>query len=106
MASEEGQVTRTRQGPLLLALTCAAGTFALMQAVIVPALPVVQRELGTSTEWVAWTVSIYLLSASVATPLLGRLGDQFGKDRMLIVTLAIFTVGLGRRRSSPGTSGR
>ena len=38
-------------------------------------------------------MSIYLLSASVATPLLGRLGDQFGKPRMLIVTLAIFTVG-------------
>ena len=41
-----------------------------MQAVIVPALPVVQRDLGTSTEWAAWTISIYLLSASVATPLL------------------------------------
>ena len=64
-----------------------------MQAVIVPALPVVQQDLGTSTEWAAWTISIYLLSASVATPLLGRLGDQFGKDRMLLVTLAIFTLG-------------
>ena len=64
-----------------------------MQAVIVPALPVVQRDLGTSTEWAAWTISIYLLSASVATPLLGRLGDQFGKDRMLLVTLGLFTLG-------------
>jgi MFS family permease len=82
-----------RQGPLLLALTCAGGSFALMQAVIVPALSEVQRDLDTSTAWVAWTISIYLLSASVATPLLGRLGDQYGKDRMLLVTLALFTVG-------------
>ena len=52
-----------------------------------------QRDLGTSTEWAAWTISIYLLSASVATPLLGRLGDQFGKDRMLLVTLGLFTLG-------------
>ncbi|WP_217912936.1 MFS transporter [Miltoncostaea marina] len=82
-----------RPGPLLLALTVAGGSFALMQAVIVPALSVVQRDLGTTTGWVAWTVSIYLLSASVATPLLGRLGDQYGKDRMLLVTLGLFTAG-------------
>ena len=88
-----GQMARTRPGLLLLALTCASGSFALMQAVIVPALPIVADELNTSTSWAAWTVSIYLLSASVATPLLGRLGDQFGKPRMLIVTLALFTVG-------------
>lgn len=84
---------RLHPGRILVALTCASGSFALMQAVIVPALPVVQRELGTSTEWAAWTISIYLLSASVATPLLGRLGDQFGKDRMLLVTLGLFTLG-------------
>jgi MFS family permease len=84
---------RSHPGLILLALTCAAGSFALLQAVIVPALPIVQRDLHTSTEWVAWTVSIYLLSASVATPVLGRLGDQFGKDRMLLVTLALFTIG-------------
>ena len=86
-------MNRVSQRMLLVALTTAAGSFALMQAVIVPALPVISSELDTSTSWAAWTVSIYLLSASVATPLLGRLGDQFGKPRMLIVTLAIFTVG-------------
>lgn len=91
MASQP--MSRTRPGPLLLALTCASGSFALMQAVIVPALPVVSRELHTTTSWAAWTVSIYLLSASVATPLLGRLGDQFGKPRMLIVTLLLFSAG-------------
>ena len=78
---------------LLVTLACAGGSFALMQAIIVPALPDVQRDLGASTEWVAWTVSVYLLSAAVATPLLGRLGDQFGKERMLMVTLAAFVVG-------------
>lgn len=93
LAAPRDETPRVKPGLLLLALTVAAGSFALMQAVIVPALPIVQRDLDTTTAWVAWTVSIYLLSASVATPLLGRLGDQFGKDRMLIITLAIFTVG-------------
>jgi predicted MFS family arabinose efflux permease len=49
---------RRHTGRILIALTCASGSFALMQAVIVPALPIVQRELGTSTEWAAWTISI------------------------------------------------
>ena len=85
---------RPEPGRMLLAtLACAGGSFALMQAIIVPALSDVQRDLGASTAWVAWTVSVYLLSAAVATPLLGRLGDQFGKERMLIVTLAAFTAG-------------
>jgi MFS family permease len=93
LAASRAETPRVRPGLLLLALTVAAGSFALMQAVIVPALSVVEDDLGAGTAWVAWTVSIYLLSASVATPLLGRLGDQHGKDRMLVVTLAVFTLG-------------
>ena len=84
---------RPSQGILLLTLACAGGTFALMQATVVPALEHIRADLGTTTAWVAWTVSIYLLAAAVATPLLGRLGDQYGKDRMLLVTLAVFTAG-------------
>lgn len=78
---------------VLAALTASTGTFALMQAVVVPALGDIQRDLNTTVGWAGWTVSIYLLSASVATPLLGRLGDQFGKDRLLLVTMAIFVIG-------------
>ncbi|MDX6644476.1 MAG: hypothetical protein QOK40_203 [Miltoncostaeaceae bacterium] len=84
---------RASPAKILLALTASAGSFALMQAVVVPALPTLQRDLGTSTGWAAWTVSIYLLSASVATPLLGRLGDQYGRHRVLAATMGIFLVG-------------
>jgi len=78
---------------LLVALTVAGGSFALMQAIVVPALVHIKNDLGTTTAWAGWTVSIYLLAASVATPLLGRMGDQYGKDRMLVVTLSVFTLG-------------
>lgn len=81
------------QRGLLAALTVAGGSFALMQAIVVPAITPIQTDLDTTTAWVGWTVSIYLLAASVATPILGRLGDQFGKDRMLLVTLGLFTLG-------------
>jgi EmrB/QacA subfamily drug resistance transporter len=41
----------------------------------------------------SWVLTSYLLSASVATPILGRLGDMFGKERMLLVALALLSVG-------------
>ena len=41
----------------------------------------------------AWTLTGYLLAAAVCTPLLGRLGDMFGKRRMLVISLALFAAG-------------
>src|SRR5215203_2606958 len=71
-----------------------AGTaFALQQTLVVPALPALQRELDTTTTWVTWVLTVFLLSASVLTPLLGKLGDQYGKERILVISLAIFLLG-------------
>ena len=60
---------------------------------VVPALPALQRELDASTTWVTWVLTGFLLSASVLTPILGKLGDRFGKERLLVVSLATFLVG-------------
>jgi EmrB/QacA subfamily drug resistance transporter len=67
--------------------------FALLQSLVAPALRTIQTDLHTTTTTVAWVFTGYLLSASVATPIVGRLGDMFGKKRMLVVTLAIVAVG-------------
>jgi EmrB/QacA subfamily drug resistance transporter len=64
-----------------------------MQTMVVPALPVLQRSLHTSTTWVTWVLTVFLLVASVATPIVGRLGDQYGKERLLAISLLIFLVG-------------
>jgi EmrB/QacA subfamily drug resistance transporter len=79
---------------LTLAILTVAGTaFALQQTMVFPALPTLQRELHTTTTWVTWVLTMFLLVASVATPLLGRLGDQYGKERLLVISLTIFLVG-------------
>lgn len=67
--------------------------FALMQTLVIPALPVLQRDLHTSPQWITWTVTIYLLTGSVATPIIGRMGDQYGKVKMMLVALISFCVG-------------
>jgi EmrB/QacA subfamily drug resistance transporter len=74
-------------------LALAGISFALLQSLVAPALPAIQHELHTSTSAVAWVLTAYLLSASVATPILGRLGDMFGKERMLVLALAALGAG-------------
>src|ERR671935_1601689 len=77
----------------LAILTLAGIAFALQQTMVVPALPALQRDLHTTTAWATWLLTGFLLTASVATPLLGKLGDQYGKERLLVISLAIFFVG-------------
>jgi EmrB/QacA subfamily drug resistance transporter len=84
---------RGHYGLTLMALVSAAMAYALSQTLVSPALPVIQRELGTSTTAVTFVLTAYLLSASVATPIVGRLGDMFGKERMMVVTLGCFAAG-------------
>ena len=79
---------------LTLAILATVGTaFALQQTMVVPALPAFQRELQTTTAWATWVLTVFLLVASVATPLLGKLGDQYGKERLLLVSLTLFLAG-------------
>jgi EmrB/QacA subfamily drug resistance transporter len=74
-------------------LLAAAGmTYALLQSLVAPALPDIQHALHTSVNAVSWVLTAYLLSASIATPVIGRLGDMYGKERLLVVVLALFCI--------------
>lgn len=78
---------------VLALLAVVAISYVLQQTLVVPALPVLQRDLDTSTTWVTWVFTGFLLTSAVATPLLGKLGDMYGKKRLLMVAIAIFTAG-------------
>jgi EmrB/QacA subfamily drug resistance transporter len=60
---------------------------------VFPALPTFQEEFDATTAWATWVLTGFLVSAAVTTPVLGRLGDQFGKERMLLVSLGLFLAG-------------
>jgi EmrB/QacA subfamily drug resistance transporter len=77
-------------------------TFALLQSLVAPALPAIQKDLHTSATSAAWILTAYLLSASVLTPVLGRLGDMFGKERMLVS--ALIALGAGTLVAALATS--
>lgn len=84
-----------RQHPnvTLAILAIGALAFALAQTSLIPALPEIQHHFHATTAAATWLVTAYFLVASVATPILGRLGDMFGKRRLLAISLAAFAVG-------------
>jgi EmrB/QacA subfamily drug resistance transporter len=74
-------------------LALAGVSYALLQSLVAPALPDIQHVLHTSPDGVSWVLTAYLLSASVATPLIGRLGDMYGKERLLVLVLGLLSLG-------------
>lgn len=84
---------RQPYGLTLAVLLVGAMAYALSQTMVVPALPEIQHQLDTSATAVTFVLTGYLLTAAVATPIMGRLGDMFGKNRLLVVALSVFALG-------------
>jgi EmrB/QacA subfamily drug resistance transporter len=90
---EHAETGRQHYNVTLGILALAGLAYALQQTMIVPALPSLQRDLHTTTAWATWLLTAFLLVSAVATPVLGKLGDQYGKERLLLVSLVVFFVG-------------
>lgn len=77
----------------LSVLALAALALSLAQTMVVPALPALQRDFGVDASDATWVLTAFLLTSSVSTPLLGRLGDMYGKERLLLLALFFFGAG-------------
>jgi MFS family permease len=74
-------------------LAAGAAALGILQTLVAPALPAIQAELHTSTNAVAWALTIFTFVGALSAPLFGRLGDIFGRVRMLQVVLATIVLG-------------
>lgn len=88
-----GAQTRTHRKATFAVLAAASVGYALLQSLVVPVLPTLQHGLHTSQNNVTWVLTAYLLSASIFTPIVGRLGDMYGKERLLTVAMVSLVVG-------------
>ncbi|MEV6402701.1 MULTISPECIES: MDR family MFS transporter [Streptomyces] len=75
-------------GALLLGMLLAA----LDQTIVSTALPTIVSDLG-GMEHLSWVVTAYLLASTAATPLWGKLGDQYGRKRLFQIAIVIFLIG-------------
>jgi EmrB/QacA subfamily drug resistance transporter len=78
---------------VLFVLLLAGVSFALSQTLVIPALPEIGDNLHASTTATSWLLTGFLLSASIATPIVGKLGDLYGKGRVLTAVLLVFAAG-------------
>jgi EmrB/QacA subfamily drug resistance transporter len=62
------------------------------QTIVATALHDIQVDLGAELSWTGWTITAYALGQIVTLPLAGRIGDQFGRRRVLLVAVAVFTM--------------
>ena len=86
-------IRRTHYWLTFAELAVAVSSYSLMQSLTIPVLSEIERELNTDQNTVTWVLTAYLLSASVFTPIMGRLGDAFGKERLLVLSLVALAAG-------------
>ncbi|MEU5462023.1 MFS transporter [Streptomyces althioticus] len=96
-APEESVTTGTaappRAGAVVPVLALSGIVVSLMQTLVIPIVGRLPQYLNASASDAAWAVTATLLAAAVATPVMGRLGDMYGKRRMLLLSMAMLVVG-------------
>lgn len=84
---------RARPALVVTMLSACGIVVSLQQAIFLPLLPELPRLLDTTADSASWLVTATLLSGTVATPVVSRLADMYGKRRMMLVSLAVSVLG-------------
>ena len=74
-------------------LSLCGTVVALQQTMVIPLLPDFPEILGVSPDNAAWLVTATLLTSAVATPIMSRLADMFGKRLMMLACMLAMTIG-------------
>lgn len=82
-----------RPNTVIAVLAFAGIVVSLMQSVVIPLVPQLPELLDASASDTSWAVTATLLAGAVATPVMGRLGDMYGKRRMLLFSLIVLVIG-------------
>lgn len=79
---------------VLLTVTVVALLINYVETMVIPGIPTIQQDFGATDTIASWITSALLIVGSVASPLFGRMGDNYGKKRMFLVALCFYTVGV------------
>lgn len=90
---EAGESAAPRANVVVAVLAFGGIVVSLMQTLVIPIVPELPKLLDASASNAAWAVTATLLAAAVATPVMGRLGDMYGKRLMLLASLVMLVVG-------------
>src|SRR6202790_1449240 len=98
------EMTSTRSRGWTLAIVSVAPFMVVLDSlVVIVALPSIHRDLGASIQALEWTVNAYVLAYAVLLLTGAALGDRFGRKRMFIAGIALFTASSALAAISPST---
>jgi len=86
---------------VLLCVTAVALLVNYVETMVIPGVPVIQKDFATTATIASWITSAFLIVGSAVAPLFGRLGDNYGRKRMILVSLTFYTFGVGIAGFSP-----
>ena len=72
-----------------------------IEGMLIPSLTEIEREFGVTSSQVSWVLSSYLLSGTVLLPIVGKLGDIYGKKRVLSAVVIIYSIAVTLTSVSP-----
>ncbi|MER5791446.1 MFS transporter [Streptomyces sp. NPDC001980] len=88
-----GDSAAPRTNVVVAVLAFGGIVVSLMQTLVIPIVPELPKLLDASASNAAWAVTATLLAAAVATPVMGRLGDMYGKRLMLLTSVVMLVAG-------------
>jgi MFS family permease len=86
-------VAAPRVGAMTASLGFAGAVTSLLHTLSMPLLPALPRLLGTSITATSWVATVTLVAGGVSTPIVGRMGDLYGKRRMALACLWVALAG-------------
>ena len=94
MAQTTVNAVRSSESWLVVAAACIS-TFvvAYNSTAILTALPAIKSSLDMDAEGLQWIMNAYMLASAVLVAVMGRFADIFGKMRVFLIGLGIFTIG-------------
>jgi EmrB/QacA subfamily drug resistance transporter len=98
-----GQIDKRRRGWTLAIVSVALFMVVLDNLVVSVALPSIRRDLGASIQALEWTVNAYVLAYAVLLLTGAALGDRFGRKRMFMIGMSLFTLSSAAAALAPTT---
>ena len=84
-------VPNMRRYLIFAAVSLGLLMYSIDTTAVAVAFPNFIKDFGTSVLWAAWTISIYYIALTMSLPLVGNLSDTFGRKRVFLIALGLFT---------------
>nr|MDQ2685757.1 MFS transporter [Thermoproteota archaeon] len=79
---------------ILIILSCLATMAMYAETMLIPALPTLINDFNVSYGLSSWILTSYLIAGAVITPIAGKLSDMYGRKKILLIIMTIYTIGV------------